>query len=59
MSDDDPVYYSIHNFFDNCFSDFLNIAARKNLSPIYNPNWEADGELLSCFEYLKNYISQE
>ena len=59
MSDDDPIYYSIHNFFDNCFSDFLNIAARKNLSPIYNPIWEADGELLSCLEYLKNYISQQ
>ena len=29
----------------------------KNLSPIYNPNWEADGDLFNCFNYLKDYIT--
>lgn len=57
MSDDDPIFYSVHNFIDNCRQDFLKIAGMKNLSPIYNPNWEADGDLLNCFTYLKDYIT--
>ena len=59
MSDDDPVFYSVHNFFDSCLSTFLKIAAMKNLSPIYNANWEKDGDLLNCLEYMKNYVSQQ
>ena len=58
MSDDDPVYFSIHNFFDNCLEAYKKIVSMKNLSPIYNQNWEKDGDLLKCFEYMKDYISQ-
>ena len=59
MSDEDPIYYSVHNFFENCIKDFLKIAAMKNLSPIYNPNWETDGDLLNCLNYLKEYVSSQ
>ena len=59
MSDDDPVFAAVHDFYDNCLQDFLHIAAMKNLSPIYNPNWETDGELLECFKYMKDYISKQ
>ena len=59
MSDEDQVFSSIHKFFDGCINDYLALAAKKNLSPIYNANWEADGELLSSLEYMKNYISQQ
>ena len=59
MSDDDPVYAAVHDFYDNCLQDFLNIAAKKNLSPIYNSEWEKDGELLECFNYMKDYITQQ
>ena len=58
MSDDDPVYYSIHNFFDDCCSKFLEIAAMKNESPIFNPNWETDGDFLKCFQIIKDYITE-
>ena len=57
MSDDDPIYASVHNFFDDCCQNFLEIAAMKNESPIYNPNWEKDGDLLKCFQIMKDYIT--
>ena len=55
MSDDDPVFAAVHDFYDNCLQDYLHIAAMKNESPIYNPNWEKDGELLECLKYMKDY----
>ena len=59
MSDDDPVFAAVHDFYDNCLQDYLHIAAMKNESPIYNPNWEKDGELLECLKYMKDYIEQQ
>ena len=59
MSDDDPVYLSIHNFYDNCLNDYKKIVSMKNLSPIYNPNWEKDGDLIECLKYMKDYISKQ
>jgi len=31
MSDEDPVYLSIHNFYDNCLNDYKKIVSMKNL----------------------------
>lgn len=63
MSDDyAKVYDFVVNYYDvidGCCPDFLNIAAMKNLSPIYNPNWEADGDLLNCLTYMKEYIEKQ
>ena len=38
---------------------FLKIASFKNLSPIYNPNWETDGDFISCFNQMKDYINSQ
>ena len=61
MSDEDPVYASVNNLYDdyNCQTKFLEIAAMKNLSPIYNKNWEEDGDLLKCLNILKDYIQEQ
>ena len=60
MSDDyTKVYDSVHNYYDDCCQDFLKIAAMKNLSPIYNQNWETDGDLLNCLTFMKEYIESQ
>ena len=38
---------------------FLKLASFKNLSPIYNPNWETDGDFISCFNQMKDYINSQ
>ena len=55
--DIDKVYSKISDFIDSCQATFLNLAAMKNLSPIYNDNWETDGDLLSCFNQMVDYIN--
>ena len=57
MADINKVYTKISDFIDSCQTTFLNLAAMKNLSPIYNDNWEADGDLLSCFNQMVDYIN--
>lgn len=57
MADIKKVYNKISDFIDSCQTTFLNFAAMKNLSPIYNENWESDGDLLSCFNQMKDYIN--
>ena len=59
MVDQDPIYSSVKDYIENCFDKFLKIAAMKNESPIYNPNWETDGDLLNCLECIKNYITDD
>ena len=55
----DDVFPKMFEFIDDSTQDFLKIAAMKNLSPVYNPNWETDGDLLSCLTYMKNYITSK
>lgn len=57
MADMNEVFPKITAFIDDCVNTFLKFAAMKNTSPIYNKNWEADGDLLSCFNQMKEYIS--
>ena len=44
-------------FIGECQQTFLKIASFKNLSPKYNPNWETDGDFISCFNIMKDYIN--
>ena len=53
------VFPRMFEFIDNSTPNFLKIASMKNLSPVYNPNWEADGDLLSCLAYMKEYITSQ
>ena len=55
----DQVFPKMFEFFDICTPDYLKIASMKNLSPVYNPNWELDGDLLSCLTYIKEYITSQ
>ena len=57
MADINKVYTKISDFIDSCQTTFLQFAAMKNLSPIYNDNWEADGDLLSCLNKMVDYIN--
>lgn len=53
------VFPKMFEFFDNSTQDYLKIASMKNLSPVYNPNWEADGDLFSCLTYMKNFVQSQ
>ena len=54
MSD---VYQKSLEFIQDCEKTFLKLASYKNLSPIYNPNWETDGDFISCFNTMIEYIN--
>ena len=51
------VREKIQEFIEDSEEVFLKIAAMKNLSKIYNPNWEKDGDFLSCFKIMEEYIN--
>jgi acetylornithine deacetylase/succinyl-diaminopimelate desuccinylase-like protein len=59
MSDLQKVLPIIGEFVQECTQTFLQFAAMKNLSPKYNKNWEKDGELLTCLNSMKDYISSQ
>lgn len=51
------VREKIQEFIEDSEEIFLKIAAMKNLSKIYNPNREKDGDFLSCFKIMQEYIN--
>ena len=57
MSKMSNVYPKSLEFIQDCQKTFLKLASYKNLSPIYNPNWEADGDFISCFNTMIEYIN--
>ena len=59
MADIQEVFQCIVEYVQECSETFLKFAAMKNLSPKYNSNWESDGELLSCLNLMKDYISSQ
>ena len=59
MSKMEDVYKKNLEYIQECQQMFLKIAAYKNLSPIYNPNWETDGDFISCFNQMKDYINSQ
>ena len=53
------VYPKSIEFIQECQNTFLKLASFKNLSPIYNPNWETDGDFISCFNIMIDYINSQ
>lgn len=49
----------VSTFFQGNIDTFAKFAAMKNLSPVYDPNWEAKGDLLNCFNEMKKYIEEQ
>ena len=50
------IYEIIKAYIEESQEEFLKYAAMENKSPIYNKNWETDGELLSCINQIKTYL---
>ena len=59
MSKMQEVFAKNLEFIEECQKTFLKLASFKNLSPKYNPNWEADGDFISCFNIMKDYINSQ
>ena len=59
MSRMPEVYPKSIEFIQECQNTFLKLASFKNLSPIYNPNWETDGDFISCFNIMIDYINSQ
>lgn len=59
MSKMSEVYEKSVEFIQECQETFLKLASFKNLSPMYNPNWETDGDFISCFNIMKDYINSQ
>ena len=59
MADMQEVYPKIMKFIQETQETFLKLAAMKNLSPIYNKNWETDGDFISCFNQMKDFITSQ
>lgn len=59
MSMMEKVYKKNLEYIQECQQMFLKLASFKNLSPIYNPNWETDGDFISCFNLMKDYINSQ
>jgi acetylornithine deacetylase/succinyl-diaminopimelate desuccinylase-like protein len=59
MSKMSEVYEKSIEFIQECQETFLKLASFKNLSPMYNPNWETDGDFISCFNIMKDYINSQ
>ena len=59
MSDISEVTESISTFFQENLDSFLKFAAMKNLSPVYDKDWESKGDLLNCFTEMKKYIEEK
>ena len=59
MADMKEVFPKIMEFIQETQGTFLKLAAMKNLSPIYNKNWEADGDFISCFNQMKDFITSQ
>ena len=57
MVDIQKVFQCILEYVQECTDTYLKLAAMKNLSPIYNKNWESDGDFLTSFNIMKDYIS--
>ena len=55
----DEVRESITTFFQENLDSFLKFAAMRNLSPVYDANWESKGDLLNCFTEMKKYIEEK
>ena len=59
MSIMEKVFEKNLEYIRECQEMFLKLASFKNLSPIYNPNWESDGDFISCFNLMKDYINSQ
>lgn len=57
MADIQVVYNKVTEFLQTIDETVLKLAGMKNLSPIYNKNWETDGDFMTCFKIMSNYIS--
>ena len=59
MSSMQDVYKKALEYIQECQPTFLKLASLKNESPIYNPNWESDGDFITCFNLMKDYINSQ